>query len=70
MYTDGITDAENSERVWWGQERLEKLLRGCRDCTPAQIVGRVLDEVLTFTKDGPQRDDMTLVVVAVKDQDV
>jgi hypothetical protein len=25
---------------------------------------------LTFTKDGPQRDDMTLVVVAVKDQDV
>jgi phosphoserine phosphatase RsbU/P len=68
MYTDGITEAENSERDWWGQERLEKLLRACRHCTPAQIVGRVLDEVSAFAKDGPQRDDMTLVVVSVQDQ--
>jgi sigma-B regulation protein RsbU (phosphoserine phosphatase) len=68
MYTDGITEAENSERDWWGQERLERLLRACRDCTPAQIVGRILDSVLTFAKDGPQRDDMTLVVVRVGDQ--
>lgn len=67
MYTDGITEAENSERDCWGQERLERLLRACRDCTPAQIVGRILDNVLTFAKDGPQRDDMTLVVVCVED---
>ena len=27
MYTDGITDVENSEREFWGQERLENALR-------------------------------------------
>jgi phosphoserine phosphatase RsbU/P len=65
MYTDGITEVENPERELWGRERLETLLRACRDCTPAQIVARILDEVLAFAKDRPQSDDMTLVVVGV-----
>jgi hypothetical protein len=51
----------------WGQERLENLLRACRDCGPAQIVSRILDDVLPFAKDCAQKDDMTLLVVLVKD---
>lgn len=66
-YTDGITEAQNPSGDFWGQERLETLLRACRDYTPAQIVGHILDEVLAFTKDSSQGDDMTLVVVGVKD---
>lgn len=50
-----------------GQERLENLLRACRGCGPAQIVSRILDDVLPFAKECPQKDDMTLLVVAVKD---
>jgi sigma-B regulation protein RsbU (phosphoserine phosphatase) len=67
-YTDGITEAQNPSGDFWGQERLETLLRACRDRTPAQIAGRILDEVLAFTKDGSQGDDMTLVAVGVKDE--
>jgi sigma-B regulation protein RsbU (phosphoserine phosphatase) len=66
-YTDGITEAENLRGEFWGQDRLESLLRACRDCGPAQIVSRILDDVLHFAKDSPQKDDMTLLVVAVKD---
>ncbi|HEY4046080.1 MAG TPA: hypothetical protein VGM27_04355 [Acidobacteriaceae bacterium] len=44
------------------------MLRACRDCTAAQIVGHTLDEVLAFAEDRSQRDDMTLVVVGVKDE--
>jgi serine phosphatase RsbU (regulator of sigma subunit) len=66
-YTDGITESENLCGELWGQERLESLLRACRDCGPARIVSRILDEVLLFAKDCPQKDDMTLVVVGVKD---
>src|SRR5262249_48005627 len=66
-YTDGITESENRCGELWGQERLETLLRACRDCTPAQIVERILDEILIFGKDSSQRDDMTLVIAAVKD---
>ena len=64
-YTDGITESENQCGELWGQERLETLLRACRDCTPAQIVERILDGMLSFGKDCSQKDDMTLVVVGV-----
>jgi sigma-B regulation protein RsbU (phosphoserine phosphatase) len=67
-YTDGITDSENQCGELWGQERLETLLRACFDCTPAQIVDRILDEILAFGKNCSQQDDMTLVVAAVKDE--
>jgi phosphoserine phosphatase RsbU/P len=68
MYTDGITEAENPEHQSWGQERLETVLRACRNCAPAQIVGRILDEVSIFAREGSQKDDVTLVVVGVKDE--
>ena len=66
-YTDGITESENACGEPWGQERLESLLRACRDCAPPQIVSRILDDVVPFAKDRPQKDDMTLLVAAVKD---
>jgi sigma-B regulation protein RsbU (phosphoserine phosphatase) len=68
MYTDGITETETLERELWGQERLETTLRTCRGYTPAQIVRRILDEVLVFAKDCSQKDDVTLVVVGVNDE--
>jgi phosphoserine phosphatase RsbU/P len=68
MYTDGITESENSYGELWGYQRLEALLQACRDCTPAQIVGRIIEEVLAFAKGCAQADDMTLVVVGVKDE--
>jgi sigma-B regulation protein RsbU (phosphoserine phosphatase) len=67
-YTDGITESENQCGELWGQERLETLLRACRDCTPTQVVDRILDEIFAFGKDCSQKDDMTLVVAAVKDE--
>lgn len=66
MYTDGVTESENPKHELWGLERLETVLHSCRNCTPAQIVGRILDELAAFGNDRPQRDDITLVVVAVK----
>jgi serine phosphatase RsbU (regulator of sigma subunit) len=68
MYTDGITEAENPERELWGQDRLESLLRSCRDHTPAQIARRILDKMLAFANGLPQRDDVTLMVIGVKDE--
>jgi serine phosphatase RsbU (regulator of sigma subunit) len=66
MYTDGMTEAESPEGESWGQERLKIVLRDCRHCSPAQILTRIVDGVLTFTKGTAQSDDMTLVVVGVK----
>ena len=65
LYTDGITDAENPRGEHWGRARFETLLQACSDCTPKQIMRRVLDEVSAFVKNSPQQDDMTLVVLEV-----
>ena len=66
LYTDGITDSENPRGESWGQERFETLLQACCDCTPKQIVARVLEQVLAFVEDRSQQDDMPLVVVGVE----
>lgn len=66
MYTDGMTEAESPGGESWGQERLKLVLRDYRHCSPAQILTRIVDEVLAFTKGTAQGDDMTLVVVGVK----
>jgi sigma-B regulation protein RsbU (phosphoserine phosphatase) len=68
-YTDGITESDNASGEAWGQNRLETLLRACRGRTPGQIVRRILEEVSAFAKDRTQVDDMTLVVLRVKDND-
>jgi serine phosphatase RsbU (regulator of sigma subunit) len=65
MYTDGITDMENIEREMWGLERLESLIRACHGYTPAEMIRRILGELMVFAGGCPQRDDLTLVVVAV-----
>lgn len=64
-YTDGITESENSQGEFWGQQRFERLLRSCRDFTPKQIIRRVLDEIASFARGQSQRDDITLVVARV-----
>jgi sigma-B regulation protein RsbU (phosphoserine phosphatase) len=69
-YTDGITEWDNPCSESWGHERLETLMRGCRGCTPGQIVRRVVDDVLAFAKNRSQSDDATLMVVGVKDRRV
>jgi phosphoserine phosphatase RsbU/P len=68
MYTDGITEAENPERELWGQDRLESVLRSCRDHTLPQMVRRILEEMLAFASGLSQRDDVTLIVIKVKDE--
>jgi sigma-B regulation protein RsbU (phosphoserine phosphatase) len=66
-YTDGITEAENRRGEFWGEQRLQNLLRSCCRETPEQIIQRIQDEISTFAAGQRQRDDVTLVVLSVQD---
>ena len=66
-YTDGITEADNSDGEFWGEQRLESVLRSCNDGTPEQIILRILEEVTAFGNGQPQRDDVTLMVMRVQE---
>jgi AraC-like DNA-binding protein len=66
-YTDGITEVENHEGEFMGEEAFEKLLSSCASGQPKEIMERVLDGVAGFAGGQRQRDDMTLVVMKVGD---
>ncbi|HTS69196.1 MAG TPA: SpoIIE family protein phosphatase [Terriglobia bacterium] len=66
FFSDGITEANNSQQEEFTSRRLENVLRQHAQKPPGEIVGAVLDEVRKFEGGRPQRDDQTLVLLKVR----
>ena len=66
LYSDGITEAMNSDGDEYGQERLSEVLSRSDALEAAETRDRVLNEVAAFAGSTPQHDDITLVVVRVR----
>jgi sigma-B regulation protein RsbU (phosphoserine phosphatase) len=65
MYTDGIVEAKNHERVEYGWERLEDVVTEHRREEAQEIVDAVAASVDRFTEGEAQFDDQTLLVMKV-----
>jgi sigma-B regulation protein RsbU (phosphoserine phosphatase) len=67
VYTDGLSEAMDGGRRFYGSERLEELLAqlDTAGLDAASIKHRILDDVQRFTGGAPRHDDMTVVVVKV-----
>lgn len=63
FYTDGIPEAMNHEKEFYGFDRLKQLLAGVDGLSAKETRERILAEVKAFTGSAPQHDDMTVVVV-------
>ena len=63
VYTDGITEADNQEGVFFGEECLKKSVYDLRAAGSKEILDGILDCVKTHTGETPQYDDITLAVV-------
>ncbi len=63
LYTDGITEAMNSRRELFGEERLQHVLREHGDLSANQFVEKLKDSIYSFTEGAPQYDDITLVTI-------
>ncbi len=61
-YTDGITEAIDTDKNQFGEERLIPLIRSDSSLTTRDIVSDIVDTVTKFCGDEPQFDDITLVV--------
>lgn len=65
FYTDGIVDALNEEEEPFGIENLKLLIKESYNLPSENIVLKIKQEISSFSKDNPQFDDMTLVVLKV-----
>lgn len=63
MYTDGVTDAQNSLNELYGMERFSKTLQANRKRPPAELEKLVLEDIDRFLDGAPQPDDMALVIL-------
>jgi NarL family two-component system response regulator LiaR len=63
LYTDGITEAQDGEEMFFGEERLLQVLRFTVGRSASDIQDALIAEVHGFVGDAPQHDDITLMVV-------
>lgn len=63
LYTDGITEAANSDFVEFGEDHLFELVREIGDASPAEVVEMIFDEVVRHRDGFEPSDDATLMVV-------
>jgi sigma-B regulation protein RsbU (phosphoserine phosphatase) len=65
LYTDGLTEAMNSDEQEFGERRLVELASCNIALSASELLAAIKKEVVTFCN-GRFQDDFTLVVVAVK----
>lgn len=61
IYTDGITEAINSNNNMYGEERLIELLESSNAGSPQQLVKSIIDNVDQFVDGIDQFDDITVL---------
>jgi sigma-B regulation protein RsbU (phosphoserine phosphatase) len=62
-YTDGLTEAENPQSDYYGEERLAQALSQVADRSASEILQYILGTVETFCDGAPPFDDLTMIVV-------
>lgn len=66
VYTDGLTEAFNSEKSAYGLGRLNQLMGSMHDAkTPEAILDAILHDVNAFTAGAPANDDLTIIAMEV-----
>ena len=63
VYSDGVTEAWDTDEVEFGEERLSKVLHQFHDKTASELIDGIFAAVKTHTGSAPQADDITLVVL-------
>ncbi|MBK7601287.1 MAG: SpoIIE family protein phosphatase [Acidobacteria bacterium] len=66
IFTDGVTEAVNSRNEMFSDERLEELVRKNVHLGAEEMRKLILNEVETFTSGLPQGDDITLLILKMK----
>jgi sigma-B regulation protein RsbU (phosphoserine phosphatase) len=62
LYTDGVTEAENSQGIPLGDKELAEIIRQNAGLSAEQLIQKVLQDLKDYTNGSPLADDVTLVI--------
>jgi serine phosphatase RsbU (regulator of sigma subunit) len=63
LYTDGVNEAMNSEKLEYGFDNIEKILYANTDKSANELLNVLVKDVERFTNDSLQRDDLTILII-------
>jgi len=65
FYTDGITEAMNTDSDLFGDTRLSRIVEEHGHLDSSELRERILREIEAFVGDADQHDDMTMILIKV-----
>jgi serine phosphatase RsbU (regulator of sigma subunit) len=65
LFTDGVTEAEDSSGRFFGEERLRQIFEEVHHLPPQQVIDEILLQARLFTGVQQFNDDVSLVVMKV-----
>ena len=63
LYTDGITEMQNREKLDFGIEAIMTILEKCKDDGAEDIAKRLMKGLENFIKDTPRIDDVSVIIL-------
>ncbi len=63
LYTDGVTEAVNTDDALFGEEKLKNALNAERAETAGEICARAVAELSSYAQNAAQSDDITMLAV-------
>lgn len=63
LYTDGVTEAQNSQLEDFGYDKFESILIKNKENNTEVLSNKVMEQLTTYSKDNEQHDDITLVIM-------
>ncbi len=66
LYTDGVTEAENSVKELYSEERLQAFCSNNSFDTGEELIGALVADIKKFTNGEDQNDDITILTIKLK----
>ena len=66
LFTDGVSEAINTEMEEYGYQRLMASLEKTPDMTPQQVIEHVKEDLAAFVGEAEQSDDITMLALKRK----
>ena len=63
LSTDGFFEWENDQGEDFGTQRVQQVIRRCRDSSPSEIITKLYASAHEFSQGAEQQDDLTAVVI-------
>ena len=63
LYTDGITEMPNKEKLDFGIDPIKQIIEKNKDCSAEEIAKRLMERLADYIKDTPRTDDVSVIIL-------